>query len=223
VASHRGDTVTVALDAQLHRGLISLARQGGASVFMVLQAGLAALLHRLGAGDDITVGSPIAGRTDQALDDLVGFFVNTLVLRTDTSGNPTFAQLLARVRETALGAYAHQDVPFEYLVEVLNPIRSLAHHPLFQIMLAVQNAPETGFELPGLDTSFVPAPIATARFDLSISLAERRGSDGSPEGIHGLVEFASDLFDPATSRRSSYAGFACWKQPSPTQTGRSTR
>ncbi|PZS15296.1 MAG: hypothetical protein DLM60_17665 [Pseudonocardiales bacterium] len=147
---------------------------------------------------DPGLGSPIAGRTDQALDDLVGFFVNTLVLRTDTSGDPTFAQLLARVRETALAAYAHQDVPFEYLVEVFNPTRSLAHHPLFQIMLALQNAPEADFELPGLDTSFVSAPTATSRVDLSISLSERRGPDGSPEGIDGVIEYASDLFDPAT-------------------------
>ncbi|MGH3873021.1 MAG: amino acid adenylation domain-containing protein [Pseudonocardiaceae bacterium] len=197
-ASYRGGLVTVALDAGLHQGLRELARRGGASVFMVLQAGLAALLHRLGAGDDVAVGSPIAGRTDQALDDLVGFFVNTLVLRTDVSGNPSFAELLARVRETALAAYAHQDVPFEYLVEVLNPARSLARHPLFQIMLALQNAPDINFALPGLDTSFVPAPTATARMDLSISLAERRGLDGNPEGIHGVVEYASDLFDPAT-------------------------
>ncbi|MGH3873020.1 MAG: amino acid adenylation domain-containing protein [Pseudonocardiaceae bacterium] len=198
VASYRGGQIPVTLDAGLHRGLTGLARQGGASVFMVLQAGLAALLHRLGAGEDIAVGSPIAGRTDQALDDLVGFFVNTLVLRTDVSGNPSFAELLARVRETALGAYAHQDVPFEYLVEILNPARSLARHPLFQIMLALQNAPDTNFALPGLDTSFVPAPTATARMDLSISLAERRGVNGDPEGIHGIIEYASDLFAPTT-------------------------
>jgi len=198
VASYRGDQLEVTLDAQLHRGLLRLARRAGASVFMVLQAGLAALLSRLGAGEDIAVGSPIAGRTDQALDDLVGFFVNTLVLRTDVSGNPSFAELLARVRETALAAYAHQDVPFEYLVEILNPVRSLARHPLFQIMLALQNAPETTFELPGLDTSFMSAPTSTARVDLSISLTERRGPDGGPEGIDGVVEYASDLFDPDT-------------------------
>ncbi|MGH3701518.1 MAG: amino acid adenylation domain-containing protein, partial [Pseudonocardiaceae bacterium] len=198
IATYRGEYLTVQLDATLHHGLMDVARQAGASLFMVLQAGLAALLSRLGAGEDIPVGSPIAGRTDQALDDLVGFFVNTLVLRTDTSGHPSFTQLLGRVRETALAAYAHQDVPFEYLVEVLNPTRSLAHHPLFQIMLALQNTPQSDFNLPGLNTSFIPAPTATAKFDLDISLSERRGPDGTPQGLEGYLGYATDLFDPTT-------------------------
>ena len=198
VASYQGDHLSVRLGAGLHRQLLHLAHQGGASLFMVLQAGLAALLSRLGAGTDLTVGSPIAGRTDAALDDMVGFFVNTLVLRTDTSGDPTFAELLARVREAALGAYAHQDVPFEYLVEVLNPTRSLAHHPLFQVMLALQNAPQGDFELPGLQVSAFWVPTNTAKFDLSFSLSERRGSDGGIEGLDGEVEYATDLFDAAT-------------------------
>ncbi|EYF00459.1 Long-chain-fatty-acid--CoA ligase [Chondromyces apiculatus DSM 436] len=199
VASYRGSAVGLQWDARLHQGLAALARQGGASLFMVLQAGFAALLSRLGAGHDIALGSPVAGRTDHALDGLVGFFVNTLVLRTDTSGDPTFRQLLGRVRETALGAYAHQDVPFEYLVEALNPTRSMSHHPLFQVMLAVQNAPDGAFELPGLRVEPVgTGGTATSRFDLSISLAERRGPDGAPRGIDGAIEYSSDLFDPAT-------------------------
>ncbi|KAB1979318.1 non-ribosomal peptide synthetase, partial [Streptomyces triticiradicis] len=198
VASQRGGRVVVGLDPELHRALRDLATERGASMFMVLQAGLAALLTRLGAGTDIPVGSPIAGRTDQALDELVGFFVNTLVLRTDTSGDPGFAELVGRVRQKALAAYDHQDVPFEYLVEVVNPARSLSHHPLFQIMLALQNAPVGEFALPGLETAHLEASTGTSRVDLTFSLAERFRPDGDPDGLVGAVEYATDLFEPAT-------------------------
>ncbi|WP_431934553.1 condensation domain-containing protein, partial [Nonomuraea jabiensis] len=195
VASYRGDLVWFDIDRDLYEQVLRVAQDSGATVFMVLQAALAALFTRLGAGTDIPLGSPIAGRTDEALDDLVGFFVNTLVLRTDTSGDPTFTELLGRVRETDLAAYAHQDVPFEYLVEALNPQRSTAHHPLFQVMLALQNAPMGDIELPGVRVTGEPVQAGVSRVDLTINLLER-GDDS--DGILGWVEYATDLFDPGT-------------------------
>ena len=167
--------------------------------------GLAGLLSRLGAGTDIAIGSPIAGRTDAALDDLIGFFVNTLVLRTDTSGQPSFRELIGRVRGRNLAAYGHQELPFERLVEVLNPARSLSRHPLFQVMLAFE-AGEAGvatLELPGLAVAPQPIATASAKFDLSVGLIERRLPDGTPGGIDGVLEYASDLFDEATVEHSA--------------------
>ena len=195
VSSYRGGSVGLRLSGPLHGALLELARASGASLFMVLQAGLSALLTRLGAGSDIAIGSPIAGRTDSALDDLVGFFVNTLVLRTDTSGAPSFRELVGRVRASNLAAYSHQELPFERLVEVLNPARSLSRHPLFQVMLVLQNNAELRPELLGLEAGFEAVSTASAKFDLSLSLAERRGFDGTPAGIEGALEYASDLFD----------------------------
>ncbi|MFF5973413.1 amino acid adenylation domain-containing protein [Streptomyces sp. NPDC012769] len=199
VPSHRGGSVDVEVDADLHARLAELARRTGTSLFMVLHAGLAALLTRLGAGTDIPVGSPVAGRTDEALDDLVGFFVNTLVLRTDTSGDPTFTELLARVRETALGAYAHQDLPFEHLVEALNPARSPARHPLFQVMLSLDDAPAGAPQVPGLEVSAVTVRTGAAKFDLDIAVHERR-EDGRPLGLAASVGYATDLCDADTVR-----------------------
>ncbi|MFI7315339.1 amino acid adenylation domain-containing protein, partial [Streptomyces hygroscopicus] len=194
-ASYEGDTISFAWPADLHTRLEDLARQSGASLFMVIHAALAALLSRMGGGEDISVGSPIAGRTDQALDDLVGFFVNTLVLRTDTSGDPTFRQLLHHVRERSLDAYAHQDVPFEHLVETLNPVRSLAHQPLIQVMLAWQNtAAQSDYGMPGLEVRPHLLTTGTARMDLLFSMAEARAS----HGVSGVVEFRSDIFDRST-------------------------
>ena len=198
VSSYRGGQVPLRIDADLHRTLLNLSRDSQASLFMVLQAGLAALLTRLGAGNDIPIGSPIAGRTDAALDDLVGFFVNTLVLRTDTSGNPTLRELIGRVRVNNLAAYSHQDLPFERLVEVLNPERSLSRHPLFQVMLALQNNAPANVELPGLTVASEPVATAIAKFDLSLALAEEHGADGTPSGIGGAIEYATDLFDRET-------------------------
>ena len=199
-ASNRGGVVTHLLDADLHGRLARLADEGDATLFMVLHAAFAALLTRLGAGTDIALGTVVAGRTDEALDDLIGFFVNTLVLRTDTSGDPDFGELLARVRETDLQAYAHQDVPFEHLVEVLNPERSMARHPLFQVSFALQDDQDIDFALPGLETRPLPADVGTARFDLMVSVTGHRAGDGSPAGLSVVVEYGTDLFDAATVR-----------------------
>ncbi|MEU8244603.1 amino acid adenylation domain-containing protein, partial [Actinoplanes missouriensis] len=198
VMSYRAGQARFTFDAALHAGLRDLARTGNATLFMVLHAGLAALLTRLGAGTDIAVGSPIAGRTDEALDDLVGFFVNTLVLRTRTDDDPGFAELLHRVRESSLAAYMNQDVPFEYLVERLNPQRSTAHHPLVQVLLVLQNNADVRFELPGLQTRLEDTGPAGAPFDLTINVVETFDADGEPAGLTGLVEYASDIYEPAT-------------------------
>ncbi|MDQ0753007.1 nonribosomal peptide synthetase DhbF [Streptomyces africanus] len=198
VASRRGGLRSFRVEAPVHQALTRLARERGATLFMVLHAAVAALLTRLGAGTDIPLGAPIAGRTDEALDDLAGCFVNTLVLRADTGGNPAFTDLLDQVRETDLAAYEHQDVPFEHLVEVINPERSPAHHPLFQISLSLQNVSPGAVELPGLGTRPEPVGTGTARFDLMINLTDRHDGGGAPAGVEGTVEYAADLFDAGT-------------------------
>ncbi|MFD5763286.1 condensation domain-containing protein, partial [Streptomyces sp. NPDC127044] len=201
VSSYRGSTIPFEIGASLHARLTELARQSDASLFMVVQAGLSALLSRLGAGTDIPIGSAIAGRTDENLDDLVGFFVNTLVLRTDLSGDPSMREVIARVRETDLSAYANQDLPFERLVEILNPSRSASRHPLFQVMLAFQNLADVEFRLPGLAVEAEQLYTETAKFDLAFSVFESFDEQGAPSGLTGVVEFAVELFDPATVDR----------------------
>ena len=198
VASYRGDSVLFRLSAELHEKLLGLARDGHASLYMVLHAGLATLLTRLGAGTDIPIGTGVAGRTDSALEGLVGFFVNTLVLRTDTSGNPSFRELLARVRSEDVNAYAHQDLPFERLVEELKPERSLSRQPLFQVMLTLQNMPEARYGLSGLTVRPQPIGVNVAKFDLLFTLLERRAADGSPHGMVAQIDYATDLFDRST-------------------------
>ncbi|MGV9602103.1 amino acid adenylation domain-containing protein, partial [Streptosporangium sandarakinum] len=202
-SEHRGEAVSLSLSPELHTRLLSVARGGQATLFMTLQAGLAALLTRLGAGADVPIGAPVAGRTDEALTDLVGFFTNTLVLRTDTSGDPTFRELLARVRETDLAAFANQDVPFEQLVEALNPPRVYSRPPLFQVMLALLNTPGADVELPGLTMALDPAyslyGFGGAKCDLLLGLTEDFTADGAPAGVEGVLQYATDLFDRETA------------------------
>ncbi|MFD5163204.1 amino acid adenylation domain-containing protein [Streptomyces hawaiiensis] len=198
--TYRGGQVEFRVDGALHAAVGELARAQGVSTFMVLQATLAALLSKLGAGDDIPLGSPVAGRTDPVLDELVGLFVNTLVLRTDLSGDPTFRELLDRVRATDLAAYAHQDLPFEALVDALAPTRSLARHPLFQTMLTLHNTPDSAVRLAGVESEPLLLGTGTAKADLAFELFERRTEEGAADGIDAVLEYSRDLFDEATAR-----------------------
>jgi amino acid adenylation domain-containing protein/non-ribosomal peptide synthase protein (TIGR01720 family) len=196
-----GAELDIEFDTPAYQGLKRLARESGASMFMVAHAAVAALLHRMGAGTDIPLGSPIAGRSDEALDELVGFFVNTLVLRTDLSGDPSFTELLARVRDTDLAAFSQADVPFESVVEKLNPTRSLARNPLFQVMVGYHNRTGDELELPGLDVEYVPFRIRSAKFDLVFSFTEQVAADGDEGALSCRLEFATELFDQATAER----------------------
>ncbi|MFI2211200.1 amino acid adenylation domain-containing protein [Streptomyces sp. NPDC020141] len=194
-AGHRAGSVALTVRPPLHRALRALAERCDASVFMVFQAALATLLTRLGGGFDIPLGTPVAGRPDEALTDLIGSFTNTLVLRTDTSGDPAFLDLLRRVRDADLAAYAHQELPFERLVDLLNPARSLSRHPLFQVMLAHQVAPPARPTLLGVPAAQHDTGLRTAKFDLALDLTEHPGTDG----VTGRLDHRLDLFDHSTA------------------------
>ncbi|GAA3544167.1 hypothetical protein GCM10022222_29790 [Amycolatopsis ultiminotia] len=193
VSDNRGDTVDFSLDRETYLALQEFAAAAGVTVFMVLQAGVAGLLSRSGAGADVPLGSPVAGRGDAALEELVGFFVNTVVLRADVSGDPSLRELVSRVRETNLGAFANQDVPFERLVELVNPERSLSRHPLFQVMVLYQRRDAGLPGLPGLRSAPEPIRQQTAKFDLTFAFAEDPGT-----GLSGSITYRTDLFDRAT-------------------------
>jgi amino acid adenylation domain-containing protein/non-ribosomal peptide synthase protein (TIGR01720 family) len=195
----KGDRVEFRLDAAAHRGLAAVAARERTTFFVVVQAALAAVLSRLGAGQDIPLGTVVAGRTDEALDDLVGMFVNTLVLRTDTSGDPTFAELVARARRTTLDAQANQDLPFERLVELVNPERDLGGNPLFQVMLVFQGR-QREITLPGLRAGRRhELGTGSAKFDLTVDVTESGPPGGPPQGADITIEYAADLFDRSTA------------------------
>jgi len=213
VQTYRGATQIVQLPKTLSQALESLSQQEEVTLFMTLLAAFQILLYRYTQQEDIAVGSPIANRNRSEIEGLIGFFVNSLVLRTDLSGNPSFREVLSRVKEVALGAYAHQDLPFEKLVEELHPERNLNQNPLFQVVFALQNAPMSALELPGLMLSPLEFNSETTRFDLEFHLWDRSHKEGSPltpnnnlwvnssEGISGFVIYSTDLFDEATINR----------------------
>jgi amino acid adenylation domain-containing protein len=193
--SFRGERQSIELSEELAQGLKALSRSEGVTLFMTLLAAFQTLLHRYTGQNDVVVGSPIAGRNRAEMKGLIGLFVNTVILRTNVSGNQTFQELLARVRDTALEAYTHQDLPFEKLVEELQPKRSLSHSPLFQVMFVLQNAPSEALKFGGLSVSPVSVDSETAEFDLFLSMSE------STQGIKASLEYNTDLFDAATIDR----------------------
>ncbi|HEX8559857.1 MAG TPA: amino acid adenylation domain-containing protein [Pyrinomonadaceae bacterium] len=193
--SLQGASLAVELSEELTGGLKALGRREGVTLFMTLLAAFQTLLSRYAGQQDVAVGVPVANRGRREIEGLIGFFVNTLVMRTDLSGDPTFSELLRRVREVALGAYAHQDAPFEMLVEELQPERSLSHTPLFQALFVLQNAPAAAPELPGLEVEQLEVGSGTAKFDLMLSLEESEGS------LRGVFEYSTDLFDEPSARR----------------------
>ena len=196
--SYRGDGVELRIDPPVWAGVKAVAAAHNATASMVLQAVVAVLLHRVGVGEDVVIGTPIAGRLDEALDDLVGFFLNTWVLRVGVNSAHRFSEVLARVRQKALDAYSNQEVPFERLVEQLNPVRSAAHHPLFQVGMVFQNNVRPAVALDGVSVEPLTVFTRTAKFDLDIDLSEVPTEDPAAPMAAGVVSYATDLFDRAT-------------------------
>lgn len=196
VQTYRGSSETFALSPELTTRLQGLSQQSGGTLFMTLLAAFGILLSRYSGQEDIAIGSPIANRNRQEVEPLIGFFVNTLVLRLDLGDNPSFIDLLKGVQTTCLEAYAHQDVPFEKLVEVLQPERNLSHTPLFQVMFVLQNAPMGDLALPELTLSPFDLEAVTAKFDLTLMLWEANGE------LRGTWEYNRDLFEPETIHRA---------------------
>ncbi len=200
VQSFAGGRVPIEVDAETHRALLALARRSGATLFMVVHTALAVTLARLACTDDLAVGTPVAGRGEAALDDLIGMFVNTLVFRTTLTPGESFTELLARQRDTDLQVFANADLPFERLVEAINPARSTARHPLFQVGLSFQNLSRTGLELGETAVEGVDVDLAVSQFDLHAIVADAYDSEGVAQGINGVFTYATDLFDESTAR-----------------------
>ncbi|WP_280466257.1 condensation domain-containing protein, partial [Nocardia brasiliensis] len=196
--SFAGGKTHFVVDADVHAALVEVAKRHNATLFMVVHTALAVFLARLSGTEDVVVGTPIAGRGEAELDDLIGMFVNTLVLRTRVAPQLGFTELLAANRETDLRAFANADTPFERLVEVLDPQRSAGRHPLFQVALSFENLAATSFELPGLSFAALDPAADTAKFDLLLTLREQRTEAGAEAGLAAEFTYARDLFDEAT-------------------------
>ncbi len=196
--SYRGQRLDLHIDAELAQGLVALGRSADATLFMTLLTAFAALLHRYAGQNDIVVGTPVANRTRRESEGLIGLFVNTLALRVDCGGRPDLRTLLARVKQCSLAAYAHQDLPFEKLVEELQPERSLSHTPLFQVLFVLQNAPVSALDFDQLEVEAIRVEETTAKFDLTLSI------EALDSGLQAIFEYNSDLFDSGSIRRLAF-------------------
>ncbi len=201
VQSYAGGRAEVLVDADDHKALVELARATNTTLFMVVHTALAVLLARMSGTNDIAIGTPIAGRGEAALDDLVGMFVNTMVFRTSVGSGDSFDDLLAQNRERDIAGFGHSDVPFERLVEVLNPVRSTARHPLFQVGLSFQNLAPLSVELPGLTVTGVEYEGQISQFDLHLIVTDHYDGHGEPTGVTGYLTYAKDLFEASTIER----------------------